>query len=1363
MTGLFFSPTYCVLLLLLRVASARQECGENLVTVYIDADSGNDTTCLPVPEENKPCKTLNRALTYRASCVSYVILSHSVDLYAVTPFVNADGLFLSSGGGVTNGSLVTCHGDAGLAFMNVSNIVIKNVSFMYCGAERNSTSKYFSTGTDFRLQLFRAALYFDRCSNLSMSAVHVVCSPNATGVVIYNTGGVNVIEKSVFSNNKVSDSFPGGGGFYLEFSYCLPGDSSCVDHSEYVTVTNASYLFESSEFSGNIASTNKSNSGAVFIIPLESNHVAFGRGGGLSVFFKGTSAYNTITISNCHFANNIAEWGGGSFVEFHDSTDSNKVEFVNCTFEHNFCGYELVQGTGGGGLRIGHLVFGKTSKEIDFQHGNEAVLTGCHFLNNTAMYGGGIFVTPASQNISNYIKGMESTVTVENSSFHNNTAMMGAALNINEFSIFSDGTMPLILLKDINVVYNTALYTEVINETNTPHTEGVSALYIHEVATIFEGYNLFMLNTHSGLAAVGTTLDFTNCHAVFQQNSGYRGGGISLLGTAYLLISEHTQMVFDSNEVTNEGGAIYNRYVEMDNIKTRSNCFIRHSDPFKHPDDWGALFLFRNNSHHMIPNAIHTSSILPCFWAGGNIFGAEVKDIFCWKNWTFLNSTNQTIDCNSQISSGAGNITFKRPTLSNDILKVNATPGWNLEFPIEVKDDYNRSIDNIIVFRLVNAGVSSYFWRTNTKLSGEENNSTVIYLESLGDRIWEIYVQVDFQPCPMGFVITDKVCTCPHGDYGGLVQCDSGSKNVTINVNNAWFGPLNSSNEYTIALCPTGFCNSLGQLNAIKDTYNKSLFCADNREGIVCGECSDGYGPAINSRNYDCIKCTEALLVGNIFKYLAAVYLPLTLLFIALIFFDIRLTTGPANAFIIYCQAMSSTFELVVQQVSRHSRIPEVPFLNDLYLFLYGIFNLEFFENLAKPWCLSTKFNTLTVFSLDYAVAIYPLLLILVALIFQKIKDYVCKCPNKAKVLLRFLFAPKRWRKSTIGEALLPAFAAFILLSYNKLGSTASFILASQPLVASDGSTYDLRIYFAGQYSVDNEEYLKYYLIPSGIAYIFTCVIPLLLLVYPLKVFEWCLQKIPIVWKYYPADKIHFFSDTFQGCYRPKMRFFAGLYFLFRLAINSAYLATTYWTDMFVVQEMACIIMIVLLAIFRPYKKEYDFLNYVDLLIFTILLINNSLSFYLYIGVINSQTPSSAAAAVQYILVFLPLLYMISYIIYLGIRNNRIIKNCIGGYRRDRIIGIPSKAAITQIFTTEAQHSEAEHEEDLLIRAENTNQYKRVADQHGEGSRCSVQSSNRPSGSLNRLSNVTQSTGSSKKGASLSYGACGTNSGTLHS
>lgn len=112
------------------------------------------------------------------------------------------------------------------------------------------------------------------------------------------------------------------------------------------------------------------------------------------------------------------------------------------------------------------------------------------------------------------------------------------------------------------------------------------------------------------------------------------------------------------------------------------------------------------------------------------------------------------------------------------------------------------------------------------------------------------------------------------------------------------------------------------------------------------------------------------------------------------------------------------------------------------------------------------------------------------------------------------------------------------------------------------------------------------------------------------------------------------------------MRFFAGFYFLFRLTINVAYLATKGWLEQFVVQQIACVIMVTLLAVCWPYNKENNLFNYVDILIFTDLAILSALSFYMYTVSLNGLPPHPSAFIVQYVLVFLPLVYMLAYIIW---------------------------------------------------------------------------------------------------------------------
>ena len=81
-------------------------------------------------------------------------------------------------------------------------------------------------------------------------------------------------------------------------------------------------------------------------------------------------------------------------------------------------------------------------------------------------------------------------------------------------------------------------------------------------------------------------------------------------------------------------------------------------------------------------------------------------------------------------------------------------------------------------------------------------------------------------------------------------------------------------------------------------------------------------------------------------------------------------------------------------------------------------------------------------------------------------------------------------------------------------------------------------------------------------------------------------------------------------------------------------------------QQMSCTFMVALVTICQPYKAT--FLNYVDILIFTNLAALNSMSHYLFETLKNHEhsTPSRSVFALQYALVFIPLIYMLVYVLW---------------------------------------------------------------------------------------------------------------------
>ena len=210
---------------------------------------------------------------------------------------------------VGNGSqgevVIRCEPLAGLAFFWSQDIELKNVSLVNCGAMQNSTS----TPDNSFLQI-QVAVLFLNCKAIQLTNVHVTMS-NGTGGVIYNPVGVVNITSCLFSHNGVSgeqEAMYGGGGLVIEVNE-VTSQSSCI-------ITN-------STFTHNTASSGQYS----YLSPTTnpSGYFGLGRGGGISVVFRGGAVNNTVQLNIVTLENNTAQYGGGFFVYFGDNTAGNTV------------------------------------------------------------------------------------------------------------------------------------------------------------------------------------------------------------------------------------------------------------------------------------------------------------------------------------------------------------------------------------------------------------------------------------------------------------------------------------------------------------------------------------------------------------------------------------------------------------------------------------------------------------------------------------------------------------------------------------------------------------------------------------------------------------------------------------------------------------------------------------------------------------------------------------------------------------------------------------------------------------------------------------------------------------------------------
>ena len=1283
-------------------------------TIYINPVSGEDVPGCLAGNSSLPCQNLTWVFQQGHSDSTHYVLSEGQHYLTETtpPFRNLTSLAITSAGS----AVVTCTDlETGLAFINVVNVTLSDVAFFQCAAVRNSTSKNF---VNMSISQFQVGLYFYLCENINMSHVSVSHSPDAMGVVIYDTNGTNTFSYSNFSYNSVSNDsvYPGGGGFYVEFTYCEPGVLSCATPT---TGRNkgARYIFTSCEFSHNKADNYLDREEHfTYIFPYQEDHQSFGRGGGLVLFIRGNASEIDFTIERSKFYNNTAVWGGGLLIELHDNVHGSKIEVNDTEFYGNWCPYTATSGTAGGGIMLAHYVYGLEAAIPKTATRNAFEIDNCTFVANSALNGAGISVSWSRQQRTSVEQ--VAHIHISRSSFRQNNAKLGAAIHVDQYWLVLEGLVTKVWIDSCNFDRNTDQYFRKI-ESGKPVQVGMGIVCVTSSNVWFRNRVSFTNNNGSALAVSGGSVSFNGTSVLFENNTAFTGAGIFLLGASTIELGFGTKMVFRNNAAVYRGGAIHAVYISRENLKTDAKCFLRFVNPTTTPADWNVTVLFVDNweFQHTSYNAIYSTAILPCSVLGGSGVSNE-SEVLCWKGWSYYAGEKQ-VECDSQIATAIGYMEYNGTNGSNHI---QAFPGWTFEMPLLIKNDLDEVIGNDVVSMVSHHGSrheQALFYGENATVYGQENKTYNMTLMTFGERAWYGEFYVDLQQCPPGFSIHNGngSCICA-GDYSGHVICNLKAKEAWL-AQGYWMTLFRGS--YYIAQCPPGFCRDfVERFILLPHNYTdlNSTLCAPNRTGPHCGECVLGYGPAVNSRTYECINCTDINLGANIAKYVASIYLPLAALFTILILFDIRLTTGPANSFILYCQVVASTFSL-----DANGGIPLNQVVNHptKYILAYRIFNLEFIENFLPLICLSANFNTLTVLCLDYCVAFSPLIMIAVVLVILKLKERCTFSVKRISPMSMSKFFKKKNR--SIDEALLPAFASFLLLSYTKFSIVSASTLTTNIPIDANGSSYSApeSVYLAGQFNPHDKEYYPYYVAAVIVCCTFVSIPPLLLLDYPLRVVEWFVSKSRCLQRLYPTDKVHIFLDAFQGCYKNDMRFFAGLYFLFRLFINvMSFRFLNTWAKIYMTQQITCTVMVTLIAICQPYKAK--FLNYVDILIFTNLAIINSMTHYLFESSKNhnSFTPSRSVFAIQYVLVFLPLIYMLIYVMwrktekYHGLMKRTLLRCCLTSPRYQNLesivrdnLSVTMPDTDVSAFSTEATSPPHGSDLDAIIeRSKDPNMYR---------------------------------------------------------
>ena len=1175
--------------------------------IYVDCENGSISRGCGNMEE--PCKTL--ALAVRALGNNYCISIPGSRSCPLDEVLNITGY--SHIGIVGNEDLklvCTENNTAGLYVSAVEGLNLSYFTISGCGALFESANFNFTSST---MTQIRVAMYVINVTNLAVTSAHFQSNPGL-GLAVYNTKGNILFVDCDFVGNGEWSTTAGGGGLLLHYSYCTPGLITC-DPSTNIYNSNNSIIIDSCRFERNKAAGSTSSAELNFHREMGIYTYTLGKGGGLCVSFSGNSSQNTVNVKDSVFLNNTAHFGGGMELLLKDNATRNNISIVGTKIEGNFASGD------GGGIRIANEFYECKSCVLE----NAVKVNDTLFLSNSAMWGGAV----------EYFASQGEGSTINSPVFYNctwdsNTAVMSASavdLVLDAFSTQLPGFLPTLLFERCLFVRNSL----------TSFQTGTISIQSYEVE--FKSHVKFEDNMGTALYLTdATAVILSGTVAEFVNNTAGNGAALSLLGSSNLVIHPDTQLDFTNNKALEFGGAIY-FYSTSSSLFYSYTCFIEYFKAQVKPGNWSNVSLwFSNNTALGFGHAIYASTLVPCarIYGNGSNIDEKLDELFMKPPFIYDDPYTRGL---------IGTVVDRLAFGSYNALV--AVPGLVFQTGVRAFDELNQTVDAVfhafIMKGSENASIASTYSYTASgqiQLTGVPGTRVEVTLQTTGPIQTGISLEITLADCPPGFYedlnktnTSSTVCRCsanvPGYQYEGVFRCDADDFQAVL-AQGYWGGCLTGTGFVT-GQCPLGFCNHTNTEFLLPQSCAEldSMLCGPkHRTGVLCGTCKENYTVHYHSNRYECEKCKHPHL--GLLYYALAELLPLTLVFAVIVIFGISFTSGPANSFILFAQVLNFF------DVSSFGSLPfprSVTYLTDAYQAIFGAFNFDFFKIEAFSFCLWDNAKILDLFVFKYVTTTYVLVMLLSLLLSV---HYIPRC---YACLQHCVF------RRTITICLIQGVSALLIMSYAQCAKVSFQILTVQSLRGQDFHHVKDVVFLSGETDYFSRRHLPY-AIPAVLVLVLVTVPPIILILHP-ALTKYCGKKSDdtgeerekmaflSVWK----TRLTPFFDSFQSCFKDNCRYFAGLYFIYRLVISMAFALADSGMELYFTLEIIVIIMLAVHAIIQPYQNP--FFNVLDATIFADLAIINGLSIYNFYWAQNGVEETIVTVSYfQVFLIYLPLVYM---------------------------------------------------------------------------------------------------------------------------
>jgi hypothetical protein len=365
------------------------------------------------------------------------------------------------------------------------------------------------------------------------------------------------------------------------------------------------------------------------------------------------------------------------------------------------------------------------------------------------------------------------------------------------------------------------------------------------------------------------------------------------------------------------------------------------------------------------------------------------------------------------------------------------------------------------------------------------------------------------------------------------------------------------------------------------------------------------------------------------------------------LFFNVKLTSGALNGFIFFVQFIDTMLIDANGYISTHDVLDR---LTSIYLFTYRMFNLNFFTIDEFSFCLWKGANTLDIFAFKYVTILYSIALVVITVLLKKCgKGKYLFCCRKQNLQVQ----GSESSKSSVKSTMIHGLSAFFIMCYSQCAKVTLFILSPGRIRSIGGLVYlPPVVFYHGDVKYLGSDHIKYALPAFIFAITLVLIPPLLLVVYPLCYKVLALLHIEetrcvsILCRILPLERMKPMFDSFQSCFKDKYRFFAGLYFFYRLVALLSYSIVDSLTKFYIVLEVQLIVMLTLQAITYPYRRRWH--NIIDVLLFANLAVINAMTMYNYKNSKERNVDTrtiNAVAAIQTILVLIPFVCVVCFVI----------------------------------------------------------------------------------------------------------------------